>query len=42
MKQYAAGIQGLDYREGMFLQTRPGLLASPKTQPMPGPAPVAP
>jgi tetratricopeptide (TPR) repeat protein len=38
MAQYAKGIQGLDYREGLFLQTRPGLVASPPPQPLPPPA----
>ncbi|HKQ70704.1 MAG TPA: hypothetical protein VJT73_15265, partial [Polyangiaceae bacterium] len=37
MKQYTQGIQGLDYREGLFLQTRPGLVATPVAQPMPPP-----
>ena len=27
MAKYTQGIQGLDYREGLFLQTRPGLVA---------------
>ena len=38
MTQYTKGIQGLDYREGLFLQTRPGLVASPPPQPLPPPA----
>src|SRR5258705_5856209 len=38
MKKYTGGIQGLDYREGLFLQTRPGLVASPPPQPLPPPA----
>ena len=42
MKQYAQGVQGLDYREGLFLQTRPGMLAAPQPQAMPAPAPGAP
>jgi uncharacterized protein (DUF1330 family) len=37
MQKYTAGIQGLDYREGLFLQTRPGLVASPAPQPLPPP-----
>jgi hypothetical protein len=37
MKQYTQGIQGLDYRDGLFLQTRPGLVASPPPQPLPPP-----
>jgi len=35
MTKYTQGIQGLDYREGLFLQTRPGLVASPPPQPLP-------
>jgi tetratricopeptide (TPR) repeat protein len=38
MKQYTSGIQDLNYREGLFLQTRPGLVASPAPQPLPPPA----
>ncbi len=38
MAQYTKGIQGLDYKEGLFLQTRPGLVASPPPQPLPPPA----
>src|SRR5260370_14973174 len=41
MKKYTAGIQGLDYRERLFLQTRPALLASPAPHPLP-PPPVGP
>jgi hypothetical protein len=37
MAAYTKGIQGLDYREGLFLQTRPGLIASPSPQPLPPP-----
>jgi hypothetical protein len=42
MKQYTQGIQGLDYREGLFLQTRPGLVATPDAQPLVNPLPVVP
>ena len=28
MRKYTQGIQGLDYREGLFLRTRPGLVAA--------------
>jgi hypothetical protein len=38
MAKYTQGIQGLDYKEGLFLQTRPGLVASPPPQPLPPPA----
>jgi hypothetical protein len=38
MAQYTKGISGLDYREGLFLQTRPGLIAPPPVQPLPPPA----
>ena len=38
MQKYTAGIQDLNYREGLFLQTRPGLVASPAPQPLPPPA----
>jgi tetratricopeptide (TPR) repeat protein len=37
MAAYTKGVQGLDYREGLFLQTRPGLIASPQPQPLPPP-----
>jgi hypothetical protein len=42
MKQYVSGVKDVEYREGMFLQTRPGMIASPAAEPMPAPAPVAP
>ena len=38
MAKFTQGIQGLDYKEGLFLQTRPGLVASPAPQPLPPPA----
>jgi hypothetical protein len=38
MAKYTQGIQDLNYREGLFLQTRPGLVASPAPQPLPPPA----
>ncbi|HEY3595349.1 MAG TPA: hypothetical protein VGL13_15790, partial [Polyangiaceae bacterium] len=38
MAQYTKGISGLEYREGLFLQTRPGLIAAPPVQPLPPPA----
>src|SRR5262249_16127217 len=38
MAAYTKGIAGLDYREGLFLQTRPGLIAQPPVQPLPPPA----
>jgi tetratricopeptide (TPR) repeat protein len=38
MAAYTKGIAGLDYREGLFLQTRPGLIAPPPVQPLPPPA----
>jgi hypothetical protein len=37
MAKYTQGIAGLDYREGLFLQTRPGLIAAPPVQPLPPP-----
>jgi len=37
MQKYTQGIQDLQYREGLFLQTRPGLVASPQPQPLPPP-----
>ncbi len=37
LRQYTQGIEGLEYRDGMFLQTRPGLIASPVAQPLPPP-----
>jgi hypothetical protein len=42
MAKYTQGIQGLDYKEGLFLQTRPGLVASPAPQPLPPPPVLAP
>jgi hypothetical protein len=37
MAQYSQGIEGLDYRPGLFLQTRPGMVVTPPTQPLPPP-----
>jgi tetratricopeptide (TPR) repeat protein len=34
MKQFTQGVQGLEYREGLFLQTRPGMIASPAPEPL--------
>jgi hypothetical protein len=34
MKQFTQNVQGLEYREGLFLQTRPGMVASPAPQPL--------
>jgi hypothetical protein len=34
MAQYTQGVEGIDYRPGVFLQTRPGLVVTPPTQPL--------
>ncbi len=41
LQSYTARVQGLDYRPGMFLRIRPGLVTSPEPNGLPPVAPVA-
>ena len=42
MRAYAQTVQGLEYRDSMFLQSRPGLIATPEAQPIASPLPAVP
>ena len=42
MTQYASGVQGLDYQEGLFVRARPGKTAEPGLDLATSPYPVAP